>query len=88
MMPTYPATLRNGRIEWGPNGPPPLTPDESIPIHVTLLAVPKLQTSNGAAMVAALEAIAKAGGPTSFPEDVVAWQREERKDRPLPGRDE
>lgn len=26
--------------------------------------------------------------PSSFPEDAVAWQREIRRDRPLPGREE
>lgn len=88
MMPTYPATLRDGRIEWGQEGAPKLAPNESVQVYITIVASPLRQTSNGAAMAAALEAIAKAGGPTGFPEDVVEWQREERKDRPLPGRDE
>lgn len=37
--------------------------------------------------LAALERLAARGGIRSIP-DPVAWQREQRKDRPLPGRDE
>jgi len=37
--------------------------------------------------LAALERIAARGGIRSIP-DPVAWQREQRKDRPLPGREE
>ena len=37
--------------------------------------------------LAALERLAARGGIRSIP-DPVAWQREQRKDRPLPGREE
>jgi len=40
------------------------------------------------AAFAMLEEFAVAGGITTDFGDVVEWQREERRDRPLPGRDE
>jgi hypothetical protein len=39
-----------------------------------------------ACALAALERLAARGGIRSIP-DPVAWQREQRKDRPLPGRE-
>lgn len=84
MLPTYPAILRGGSLDWGDH-PPPL-PSGSVPVHVTILASPT-PAADGSAMVAALEALAAAGGPAGFG-DPVEWQREVRDDRPLPGRDE
>lgn len=86
MLPTYPATLRNGRIEWGPNGPPALPTDESVPIEVTILNPPPTPPSDGRSLLELFEALA-AGGAFSEIEDVVEWQREQRKDRALPGRE-
>ncbi len=84
MLPTYPAILRGGSLDWGDN-PPPLPPG-SVPVHVTILALPA-PASGGPAMAAALEALAATGGPSGFGDPTV-WQREARDDRPLPGRDE
>lgn len=84
MLPTYSAILRDGKLDWGEPGPPPLPPG-AVPVHVTLL-VPPASATGGPAMAAALEALAAAGGPSEF-EDPVEWQREVRADRPLPGRD-
>lgn len=42
--------------------------------------------SNEKEMMEAMEALAAEGAISSIP-DSVAWQREQRKDRPLPGRD-
>jgi hypothetical protein len=39
-------------------------------------------------MVEALEKLAAGGRIAELIPDPVEWQREERKDRPLPGRDE
>ncbi len=84
MLPTYPAILRDGTLDWGNGGPPPLPPGD-VPVHVTLL-VPPARTAGGPAMAAALEALAAAGGPSDFG-DPVEWQREARVERLLPGRD-
>ena len=84
MLPTYPAILRDGTLDWGEPGPPPLPPGP-VPVHVTLLVSPA-PAIGGLAMAAALEALAAAGGPSGF-EDPVEWEREVRAERPLPGRD-
>ena len=86
MLLTYPAILRDGKLEWGADGPPPLS-DVAVPVHVTLLVAPPRPQGAGAAMVSALEAIAATGGASVFG-DPVEWQREQRIDRALPGRDE
>ena len=85
MLMTYPATLRDGKIEWGADGPPPLSA-VAVPVHVTLLIAPRPENA-GAARLVALQAIAATGGASVFG-DPVEWQREQRIDRPLPGRDE
>lgn len=41
---------------------------------------------NGTAVAALLQELATAGGVQSI-EDPVVWQREQRRDRPLPGRE-
>lgn len=84
MLPTYSAILRDGALDWGEGGPPPL-PLGAVPVHVTLL-VPPTSATVGPAMAAALEALAAAGGPSDFG-DPAEWQREARAERPLPGRD-
>ncbi len=84
MQLTYPAVLRDNRLEWGADGPPPVPPT-GVRVHVTLLDQP-VSTSNGPAMAAALEALAASGGPSIA--DPAEWEREVRADRPLPGRDE
>jgi len=75
MLPTYPAVLRAGSLDWGADGPPPLPPGE-VPVHVTLLA-PSAPTADGPAMAAALEALA-AGGGLSGIGDPAEWQQEAR----------
>lgn len=84
MLQTYPAVLRNDRLEWGEDGPPPLPPS-GVRVHVTLLD-PPAPTARGPAMAAALAAIAAADGPSIT--DPERWQQDSRTDRPLPGRDE
>ncbi len=84
MLPTYTAILRDGTLDWGDGGPPPL-PRGAVPVHVTLL-VPPTSATGGPAMAAALEALAAAGGPSEFA-DPAEWQREARAERSLPGRD-
>lgn len=83
MLPTYPAILRAGSLDWGDD--PPRLPPGAVPVHVTLLATPA-PAAGGPAMAAALEALAAIGGPSGFG-DPAEWQREARAERPLPGRD-
>ncbi len=64
MLPTYPAMLRAGQLDWGVAGPPPLPPDP-VPVHITLLT-PFPPAAGGPAMAAALAALAEAGGPSGF----------------------
>jgi hypothetical protein len=84
VLPTYPAILRAGSLDWG-DDPPPLPPGD-VPVHVTLLT-PTSRPAGGPAMAAALEALAAAGGLSSFG-DPSEWQRDTRAERPLQGRDE
>jgi hypothetical protein len=79
---TYPALLREGRLEWTDEVPDNLPAVSRV--QVTFLESPST-TSRGQAMAAALTRLADMGGP-SFPADLEAWQRETREDRPLPGR--
>lgn len=64
VLPTYPAVLRDGTLDWGDEGPPPLPPG-AVPVHVTLL-VPPASATGGPVMAAALAAIAAVGGPSGF----------------------
>jgi hypothetical protein len=88
MLPTYPAVIRDGRIEWTGEKPAGLRPDQATPCHVTILEPQALPIEGRKALrAAAMERAAARGGIRAIP-DPVAWQREEREDRPLPGRDE
>ena len=59
MLPTYPAVLRQNRIEWTGETPPGLPTDEPVPVHVTLLApLPAMAPNQGQRMAAALERLA------------------------------
>lgn len=85
---TYHATLRGDRLEWNGSGPPPLPPDQPVPVEVTIPVAAALTDSERAAeMLAILEKLA-ARNPFAEITDPVEWQREQRRDRPLPGREE
>lgn len=87
MLEKYRATIHGDRIEWDGEAPKDLTQAASIKVDVTVVsAKPKLKKPNGKKMAEALAKIAARGGITSI-KDPVKWQREVRKDRPLPGRD-
>jgi hypothetical protein len=82
----YSAILIGDQLEWKGSGPSFRQPVEvtvTVPDEADLL--PPEERRRRA--VEALEALAALGGFKSIP-DPVAWQREIRKDRPLPGRDE
>lgn len=86
-MEKYKATIHNESIEWEGEIPTDVKNGNRVKVEITLTQKPVTQSkANGRRAVAALKAIADRGGIKSIP-DPVAWQREIRKDRPLPGRD-
>jgi len=70
---------------------PPDAPRGTVKVTATVEPVPAGETAarqaNWQRAMDALRGIAARGGIQSIP-DPVAWQREIRKDRPLPGREE
>ncbi len=84
MRDTYRAILRGDRLEWTDPSPVDLNPEQ--PVEVTILDEPD-QTANRRKRMA--EALEKLAASDAFSEisDPSEWQREMRKDRPLPGRD-
>jgi hypothetical protein len=92
-MQTFTATLRNGQIVWGSDGPPNLPANESVPVQLTVLPEPRADKplASEPTLLEIMERFAASGGPTGLPTDpeaILEWQREIRKDRPLPGREE
>ena len=84
MLPTYRAILKGTQVIWL-DAPPQLPEDAEV--HITVLhpeANPP--TDRGTAMAAALEKLADNNAFAGV--DPVAWQREVRQDRPLPGRED
>jgi len=89
MLNTYKATSRGDHLEWRGEAPEHLAPEQGVAVYVTILDDSTDRTqegSSGERMVAALEKLA-ASGAFQDVTDPVAWQREIRRDRPLPGRD-
>lgn len=85
MMEKYRATIHGNTIEWDGDAPADLTDQNaSIKVDVTVVSVRSKQP-DGKKMAEALAEIAARGGVTSIL-DPVEWQREIRKDRPLPDR--
>jgi hypothetical protein len=84
---TYRAVLKGDRLEWRGEVPPEIEGDHALPVDVTILRDENFSASQaGEKMAAALEKLAASQAVASI-EDPVAWQRETRRDRPLPGRD-
>lgn len=84
MSSTYRAILKGNRLEWIDSGP--VDRDVEQPVEVTILDEPDEMASRRKRMAEALEKLA-ASDAFSEIADPVEWQREIRKDRPLPGRD-
>lgn len=83
-MQSYRAILKGDRLEWIEQPPVNLNPEQ--PVEVTILDEPDQTADRGKRMAEALEKLA-ASDAFSEISDPVEWQREIRKDRPLPGRD-
>jgi hypothetical protein len=85
MPQSYLAILKGDRVEWVGAAPPT---GDAVWVKVRLL--PPLSpedAARGARMLEVLNALAARGGVPEYG-DPVEWQREIRKDRPLPGRED
>lgn len=86
MAKTYKALLQGNQLEWK-DAAPPLS-NEPLLVYVTVAqtqaTLPK--QPSGPAMAAILEQLAQRGTFASI-SDPVAWQRAERSERDLPGRE-
>jgi hypothetical protein len=87
---TFRAVLKGDRLEWSEGRPAEITGDREVPVDVTILHDQRLSASRskdaGARMAAVLEKLAGSRATAAI-EDPVLWQRQIRRDRPLPGRD-
>ena len=85
MKRAYKAILRGNRAQWL-NG----APDEMGPLLVEITVTKELDPNEEALLSKPVSELFQAladSGAFSEIEDPVAWQREIRKDRPLPGRE-
>ena len=85
MVRTYKAILNGDRVEWI-DGPPET--GERIPVHITIPDKTQQQAPQTEEKTAG-ELLQVLADMDAFADitDPVAWQREQRKDRPLPYRD-
>lgn len=88
MSRTYQAILRGDRVvQWRGDGPDAA---EELEVQITVLSDPPPQERNGNArqqMMHALEQLAERGTLAGI-DDPQRWQREQRIDRPLAGREQ
>ncbi len=90
MLNIYRAVLKGSQLEWRGESPPEISETRPVPVEVTVLRDERLSPESapdaGERMAAALEKLADSNAVTEI-EDPVEWQRNIRRDRPLPGRD-
>jgi hypothetical protein len=89
MLQTYKAILRGNRLEWSGEVPEQVKSEQPLEVHVTILqdtAASSEVIAQGKKMAEALEKLAAAYALSDIV-DPSAWQREQRLDRPLPGRE-
>lgn len=90
MLQTYKATLRGNRLEWNDSAPQAVADDQPVAVYVTILDEPHAFSSkrlSGQQMAAILEQLAQHPTLASI-SDPIAWQREQRGERTLAGREE
>ena len=85
MLKTYEATVQGDHIEWGQSRPPQVESNQKIKVSVTVIEEEQ-KASQGEAIAAILERLA-ATDLYKLYGDPLEWQREQREDRPLPGRE-
>ena len=72
MRATYRAVLHGNHLEWRDQEPEEVLPDREVEVFVTILDAsepPATAEARGAAMAAALEQLAAAGGPSEQQEE-------------------
>ena len=86
MATTYDAILRNNHLEWAATAPV-VAPNESLRVTVTVVGADVMlsEPDRRTKIIQALEELASQGGIQGIP-DPVAWQKNARQDRELPGR--
>ena len=86
MLQTFRAVLKGNSIEWLDEAPQ--LGNQSIAVHITVLeeSADLDSATRGQKMAEVLEKLAANRAFSDF--DPVAWQREVRHDRSMPGRDE
>ena len=82
---SYRAILRGDRLEWMGAAPSRVANEQ--PVEVTILDESASTADRRRRMAQALEKLAEIDAFSEI-SDPVEWQREIRKDRPLPGRDD
>jgi hypothetical protein len=87
MLNTYQAILRDNHLEWVEKVPAHLMAGQAVQVYVTVLDQTPLVTNRGKRMAEFLERLAASNAFKDI-DDPSEWQREIRKDRPLPGREE
>ena len=84
MKRAYKAVLHGDRVEWLDGAPEAEGP---LQVYVTISNLPDPEDPEGQTTFEILQSLADMGAFAEI-EDPVAWQREIRKDRPLPFRDD
>ncbi len=86
MLETYEATLQGNHLEWGDVRPSQAEANQKVRVTIFVHAE-EPQVPNGVEVAAIFNRLAAMNAFSSI-DDPVAWQREERKDRPMPFREE
>ena len=88
MHQTYKAILRGNHLEWSGEAPGQLESEQPLEVHVTILneSPADKSASQGRKMAEALERLAATDALAEIA-DPSEWQREQREERSLPGRD-
>ena len=88
MLPTYRAVLRGDHLEWEDEVPEQTANQQRLDVFVTIVSDSLSEgESRGRRMARALEGLAQKGGLSTIA-DASDWQRDQREERPLPGRTE
>jgi hypothetical protein len=87
MLPSYEALYEHGRLHW--LGETPHLDQARVIVTVIETVAPRAEPNppNGRELALLLEEMAANGVADAFG-DPLEWQRQERADRPLPGRDD